>query len=102
MSSPAPARPSGTLLATMSSQTWPRGMSSMRYVSMMPGQIALTRTWEWPSSEAMAQVRAWMLALDDEYAAALAAMIFPAIDEMLTMLPPSPCSTMARPNARLM
>ena len=29
-----------------------------------------------------------MPALDDEYAAALAAMIFPATDEMLTMLPP--------------
>ena len=44
---------------------------------MMPGQIALTRTPEWPSSEAIAQVRAWMPALDDEYAAALAAHDLP-------------------------
>ena len=45
---------------------------------------------------------AWIPAFDAEYAAVFAPIIFPAIDEMLTMLPPSPRSTMCRPNARLM
>ena len=42
-----------------------------------------------------------MPAFDAEYAAVLAAIIFPAIDEMFTMLP-LPCSFNGRPKARLM
>jgi hypothetical protein len=66
----------------------------------MPGQIALTRTPAPPSSDAIAQVRAWIPALDAEYAAVRADIIFAASDELLTILPPLPCSAMARPKAR--
>ena len=69
---------------------------------MMPGQMALTRMPALPSSPAIAHVSAWMPAFDAEYAAVRAAIIFPPIDEMLTMLPPSPCATSRCPNARLM
>ena len=63
----------------------------MRNVSMMPGQIAFTRTPSPPSSGAIAQVSAWIPAFDAEYAAVFAPPSSSrAIDEMLTMLPPSP------------
>ena len=77
-------------------------MSSILNVSMIPGQIALTRTPTGPSSADIAHVSAWIAAFDAEYAAVFAASSFPAIDEMFTMLPPLPWSTRRRPNARLM
>ena len=43
-----------------------------------------------------------MPAFDAAYAAVRAAISFPPIDEMFTMLPPSPCATSRRPNVRLM
>ena len=60
---------------------------------MMPGQIAFTRMPSPPSSDAIAHVSAWMPAFDAAYAAVRAAISLPPIDEMLTMLPPSPCAT---------
>ncbi len=69
---------------------------------MIPGHTAFTRIPSGPSSCAIAHVNAWIAAFDAEYAAVRAASIFPATDEMLTMLPPSPCSTRRRPNVRLM
>ena len=64
MSSPSPARPIGMRVRIIPSQVSPRPRSSIREVSMMPGQIALTRTPWLPISCAIEAVRACRPALE--------------------------------------